>query len=287
MDGTAASGFETKYLHPSTGAEVVGLDLSRPLAAEQRSALDRLLAERGVLVFRGQRLDARSFARAVEETFGELMEQQLSQFTLRDFPIVGFVSNTDVDRATGQRLVRGEQYHTDHSNHPAPPRATALFAVAIPRAGGDTQFANVQAAYEELPGATKVRLEGLASLHAFQSGRSPRRIATPTPEERARMPEMVQPLVAAHPVTGRKGLYLNTARMEGIVGMDREEADALVAGLLMERATDRRYEYRHEWRVGDLVIWDNRTVLHKANGDVPPGERRYLYRVMVRGTPLR
>ena len=87
-------------------------------------------------------------------------------------------------------------------------------------------------------------------------------------------------------MTGRKGLYLNTARMEGIVGMDREEADALIAEL-MQRATDPRYEYRHEWRAGDVVIWDNRTVLHKANGDVPPGERRYLYRVMVRGTPLR
>jgi taurine dioxygenase len=259
--------------------------LAGPLGTGQRSALDRLLAERGVLVFRGQGLDARSFARAVEG-FGELMPQQLSQFTLPDFPIVGFVSNADADRATGQRVVRGEQHHTDHSNHPAPPRATALFGVAIPRTGGDTQFANVQAAYDGLPGAMKARLEGLASLHAFQSSRSPRRIATPTPEERARMPETVQPLVVAHPVTGRKGLYLNTARMEGIVGMDREEADALIAEL-MERATDRRYEYRHKWRPGDLVIWDNRTVLHKANGDVPPGQRRYLYRAMVRGTPLR
>jgi taurine dioxygenase len=281
----ATMGFEVRHLHPLTGAEVAGLDLAGPLSAGQRSALDRLLAERGVLVFRDQGLDARSFARAVEN-FGELMPQQLSQISLPDFPIVSFVSNADADRATGQRVVRGEQYHTDHSNHPAPPRATALFAVAIPRTGGDTQFANVQAAYDGLPEAMKARLEGLASLHAFQSSRSPRRIATPTPEERARMPETVQPLVVTHPVTGRKGLYLNTARMEGIVGMDREEADALIAEL-MRRATDRRYEYRHEWRAGDLVIWDNRTVLHKANGDVPPEERRYLYRVMVKGTPLR
>ena len=285
MDGAAGLGFEARQLHPFTGAEIVGLDLAGRLGAEQRSALDRLLAERGVLVFRGQSLDARSFAAAVE-SFGELMPQQLSQFTLPDFPIVGFISNADADRATGQRVVRGEQYHTDHSNYPAPPRATALFGVEIPRTGGDTQFANVQAAFDELPEAVKARVEGLASLHAFQSSRSPRRIATPTEEERARMPETVQPLVVRHPVTGRKGLYLNTARMEGIVGMDREEADALIAGL-MERATDRRYEYRHRWRAGDLVIWDNRTVLHKANGDVPPEQRRYLYRVMVKGTALR
>jgi taurine dioxygenase len=90
------------------------------------------------------------------------MPQQLSQFTLPDFPIVGFVSNADADRATGQRLVRGEQYHTDHSNYPAPPRATALYGVEIPRTGGDTQFAQMQAAYDELPAAMKARLEGLS-----------------------------------------------------------------------------------------------------------------------------
>jgi taurine dioxygenase len=214
MGDAATLGFEVRHLHPFTGAEVAGLGLAGPLSAGHRSALDRLLAERGVLVFRDQRLDTRSFAAAVEGTFGELMPQQLSQFALPDFPIVGSISNADADRATGQRVVRGEQYHTDHSNYPAPPRATALFGVAIPRTGGDTQFANVQAAYDGLPGAMKARLEGLASLHAFQSSRSPRRIATPTPEERARMPETVQPIVVAHPVTGRKGLYLNTARME-------------------------------------------------------------------------
>ena len=286
MGDAATFGFEVRPLHPFTGAEVMGLDLAGPLGAGHRAALDRLLAERGVLVFRDQRLDARSFARAVEGTVGELMPQQLSQFTLPDFPIVGFVSNADADRATGRRIVRGEQYHTDHSNYPAPPRATALYGVEIPRTGGDTQFAQMQAAYDELPAAMKAMLEGLSSLHAFQSSRSPRRIATPTPEERARMPETVQPLVVTHPVTGRKGLYLNTARMEGVLGMDRDEADALIAEL-MARATHPRYEHRHAWRAGDVVIWDNRTVLHKANGDVPTEERRYLYRVMVKGTPLR
>ena len=138
MGDAATLGFEVRHLHPFTGAEVAGLGLAGPPGACQRSALDSLLAERGVLVFRDQRLDARSFAAAVEN-FGPLMPQQLSQFTLPDFPIVGFVSNADADRATGQRLVPGEQYHTDHSNHPAPPRATALYGVAIPRTGGDTQ----------------------------------------------------------------------------------------------------------------------------------------------------
>jgi taurine dioxygenase len=284
MDATTITGFEVRHPHPITGAEVFGVDLSEPLTPETRTALDRLLAERGVLVFHDQSLDPRSFARAIEN-FGPLMPQQLSQFSLEGDPVVGFISNADVDKASGRKLVRGEQYHTDHSNYREPPKATALYGVDIPRDGGDTQFSNVQVAFDELPAEIKARIDGATSLHAYQSSRSPRLMATPTPEERARMPETVQPVVTKHPLTGRKGLFLNTGRMEGIDGMDRDEADRLLA-YLMERATDEKYEYRHKWRAGDVVIWDNRTVVHKANGDVPEGQRRFLYRVMVKGTKL-
>jgi taurine dioxygenase len=284
MSTTTDLGFEVRHPHPITGAEVIGIDLGAELSEGQRAALDRLLAERGVLVFHGQSLDPRGFARAMEN-FGELMPQQLSQFSLEGDPLVGFISNADADKATGKKVVRGAQYHTDHSNYAAPPKATALYGEAIPKTGGDTQFSNVQAAYDDLPAETKAKLEGAKSLHAFQSSRSPRPMVTPTEEERARMPETLQPVVTRHPLSGRKGLYLNTGRMEGIEGMDRDEADALIASL-MERATDPRYEYRHKWQPGDVVIWDNRTVMHKANGDVPPDQRRFLYRVMVKGTPL-
>jgi taurine dioxygenase len=284
MNATVETGFAVRHLHPTTGAEVSGIDLAAPLAAQTRAALDRLLAERGVLVFHDQTLDAQGFARAIEN-FGALMPQQLSQFSLDGDPLIGFISNADFDTASGRKLVRGEQFHTDHSNFREPPRATALYGVDIPQEGGDTQFCNVQAAFDELPAEIKAKIDGATSLHAFQSSRSPRLMATPTPEERARMPETVQPVVTRHPVTGRKGLYLNTARMEGIDGMDRDEADRLLE-VLMARATDDRHEYRHKWRRGDVVIWDNRTVMHKANGDVPEGQRRFLYRVMVQGPKL-
>jgi taurine dioxygenase len=284
MDMPIPAGFEVRHPHPTTGAEVFGVDLSKPLSPETRAALDRLLAERGVLVFHDQTLDAPGFARAMQN-FGDLMPQQLSQFSLDGDPLIGFISNADFDKASGRKLVRGEQYHTDHSNYAEPPKATALYGVDIPSIGGDTQFSNVQAAYEDLPDDIKAKIDGARSLHAFQSSRSPRPMATPTPEERARMPETVQPVVARHPLTGRKGLYLNTGRMEGIEGMDRDEADALLA-MLMQRATDARHEYRHKWRKNDVVIWDNRTVMHKANGDVPEDQKRFLYRVMVKGTRL-
>jgi taurine dioxygenase len=260
MDGVTTRRFEVQPLHPFTGAEIAGLDLAEPLGAGPRAALGQLLAERGVLVFRSQNLDPRSFARAVEN-FGELMPPPLPGG--RFAPAVGFVSNA----ANPAR----PSYGTDLSHHPAPPRATALYGVSIPHAGGDTQLVNMQAAYDALPADLRKRLETLKSQHV-----------APPPE---RLPTAVQPLVSTHPLTGRRGLFLDPARMAGILGMERGAADALIADLV-RRATAKRYEYRHRWRVGDLVIWDNRTVLHKDNADVPPQERIYLYRVLVKGTPL-
>jgi taurine dioxygenase len=116
-----------------------------------------------------------------------------------------------------------------------------------------------------LPEAVQARLDDALSCHAG-------------PDRRA-----VQPLVLRHPLTGRRGLCLDADHMRGILGMERGAAEALIA-LLLRHLADPRFEYRHRWRAGDVVLWDNRTVLHKANRDVPPGERRFLYRVMLRGT---
>jgi len=280
--------YEIRPLHTYTGSEVVGLDLSKALDRETRDRLDRELAERGVLVFRDQHLGPPDFIRAIEN-FGELMEQQVKKFSLPDHPIVGYISSRDLadpQPAAGSKAsVRGENYHTDHSNFLAPPKATALCAVDLPASGGDTQFVNVQAAYADLPAEMREKLDALRSRHVFQSSRSPRKFVALSDEERKAIPETEQPLVVSHPLTGRKGLYLNTGRMEGIVGLPDAEAASLIDGL-MSHATSEKYEYRHRWRPGDVVIWDNRTVMHKANADVPPDQYRYLYRLMVKGQPL-
>jgi taurine dioxygenase len=131
----------------------------------------------------------------------------------------------------------------------------------------------------------KARLAGLRCLHVRESSRSPRKMAKLTPEEAVKQAQALQPIVAIHPLTGRKGLYLNTGRMESIPGMPDEEAHKLIAEL-MAHATRPEYEYRHKWRKNDVVIWDNLTVLHQANGDAPPEELRYLLRLMIKGQPL-
>ena len=270
-------------LTPHTGAEVIGLDLTQESRPEITERLHKLLAERAVIVVRNQRLSPPQFMQAAQ-LFGELMPQMIERFTLPDFPLVGFVSSEDTDKPGGKRMVRGEQYHTDHSNYPAPPKATLLHAVTIPSAGGDTQFVNVQASYDDLPEETKRRIEGKRALHVYLSSRSPRRKAVLSDEDQARIPETWQPLVPRHPDSGRKGLYLNTAHMERVEGFGDEEGFALIAEL-MRHATQPKYEYRHRWRDGDMVAWDNRSVMHQANADYT--ERRYLYRLMVKGAPLK
>jgi len=269
-------------LTETTGSEVIGADLSQPQDSATVERLRQAFADRAVLVFRDQHLTPPDFIKAAE-LFGEIMPQQVLRFTLADHPLVGFVSSEDTDKPGGKRLVRGEQYHTDHSNFPAPPRATLLCAVDLPSTGGDTQFVNVHAGYDDLPEETKRRIDGLRVLHVFKSSRSPRRKVELTEEEKKKIPETVQPLVLVHPQNGRKALYLNTAHMERIIGMEDDEAFALINGL-MAHTTQPKYEYRHKWRAGDMVMWDNRSVMHQANGDYD--ERRFLYRLMLKGTPL-
>jgi len=155
--------------------------------------------------------------------------------------------------------------------------------VSLPSSGGDTQYVNMHEAYDELPGETKERIDGLKAIHVYLSKFSPRELR-PLSEESSRLVPLpgVHPLVRTHPENGRKALYLNPVRIEAIEGMEDEEALDLVAEL-MEHSIQKKYEYRHQWRYGDFVIWDNRSVIHKANPDYDMNERRYLYRLMLKG----
>ena len=276
--------FVWRELTPGLGAEITGLDLSQAVSADTAAALNAALARHAVLVFRDQAMDPAQFA-AAGELFGPLMPQQLKQFVLKDHPMVGYNSTHDLPRKNGKLQVRGENYHTDHSNEVCPPKATMLLAISLPSHGGDTQFVDVRQAHDDLPIEMQQRIQGLRSLHVHQSSRSPRSFAKLSDEALQAIPQTWQPLVIRHPDSGRAGLYLNTGRMEGIEGMAEDVSHALIEKLY-QHATQPRYEYRHVWRQGDMVIWDNRSVMHQANADYNPEELRYLYRLMVQGTPL-
>jgi taurine dioxygenase len=273
-----------KKLSPILGAEISGIDLSLPITDKLQVELNQLFAEYAVLVFPGQPLSPPQFMKAAE-IFGSLMEQQIKKFTLPQYPLVGYNSTKDLPIVNGKLQVRGENYHTDHSNDLEPPKATSLIAVEIPSFGGDTQFVDTRKAFDDLSNELKQKIIRLKSLHVHQSSRSPRSFAKLSADEMVKIPKTIQPLVIQHPDNKRAALYLNTGRMEGIEGMEEEEAYKLIEELY-SHATQPKYEYRHKWRVGDMVIWDNRAVMHQANADYDPNEYRYLYRVMLKGSAL-
>jgi len=264
-----------------TGAEVRAIDLSQPVEAATREALNHAFVQHSVLVFRDQSLSPAQLLNAVQ-LFGDAFPQHNTRFAIPDCPQIHYISNQD-SFPDGRRYIPGEGWHTDHSNDARPPKATVLHAVRLPDRGGDTQFANMHSAYDALPDATKQRLDGRLAIHVYQSSHSTRKLMGLSEENRARVPNAVlHPLVRTHPESGRKAIYLNPIRIEGILGMDHKEALPLLDELL-EHAIEPRFQYRHVWREGDLVMWDDRCLLHKANGDYDMSQVRYLYRIMLQG----
>ena len=274
------AGFSILPLTDHTGAEVTGLDFRTPIDGETRAALNGAFVEHHVLVIRDQEFSPDDFKAAVQ-LFGELQPHDKKEHHVPGFPDVSYVSNDEF--VNGRRIIPGETFHTDHSNHPRPPKATTLFAVDLPSSGGDTQYVNMHEAYDDLPAATKRRIDGLKAMHAYLSKYSPRPLGYLSEESAKKLPPPgLHPLVRTHPDNGRKALFLNPVRMESIVGMDDTDALKLIDEL-MAHATQKKYEYRHKWRHGDWVMWDNRSVMHQANPDYDMNERRFLYRLMLKG----
>jgi taurine dioxygenase len=277
----AAYSFSIKPLSAHTGAEIRGIDLSKPLDDATRAALNQAFVDHAVLCIREQKLFAPQFLEAMKN-FGDIFPQHNSRFALPECPQIHYISNQDKTE-DGKVFIPGEGFHTDHSNDEVPPKATALHAVKLPNTGGDTQFVNMYEAYEALPEATRKRIDGLQAKHVYQSKYSERKLPK-LPGERKKIETgaVLHPLVRTHPRSGRKAIYINPIRIEEIVGLTEAEALPLLDELL-EHATQEKFQYRHKWSSGDVVIWDNRCLLHKANGDYPVAEVRYLYRLMLKG----
>jgi taurine dioxygenase len=271
-------------LTPHTGVEVTGYDFRQSIDPDNHAVLRRAFVEHHVLVMRAQHLTPAQFETAMQ-LFGEIQLHDKKERHVPGHFGVDYVSNDQIEN--GRRIIPGETFHTDHSNHPRPPKATALFAVELPSRGGDTQYVNMHDAYDDLPQETRQRIDGLKAVHVYQSKYSPRPLGQISEVSRRNLPPPgIHPLVRIHPENGRKALFLNPVRMESIIGMEDKEALALIEEL-MRHATQKKYEYRHEWRHGDWVLWDNRSVMHQGNPDYDMRERRYLYRLMLKGeTPV-
>jgi taurine dioxygenase len=274
--------FQTEKLSSHMAAAVSGLDLNRLPDAATRSALLDVLHGNLVLCIRDQTLAPPVFRDAMAQ-FGTPM-QRLQLARTPECAEVNIISSEDRDElGDGRKLVNGANWHTDDSFMREPCSLTMLYGVVVPSTGGDTQFTNMYDAYADLPAEMKARIDGLKVIHKYSSSRKLTHVSTRPAEEMAAMPEATHPLVRTHPETHRKSLYLNPNRMERVAGMERDESDRLLDELI-RHATQMKYQYRHVWRRGDIVIWDNRCTMHKANADYPDGERRLMHRVIVAGT---
>jgi alpha-ketoglutarate-dependent 2,4-dichlorophenoxyacetate dioxygenase len=265
---------------PAFAAEVGDIDLSRPLAADDRAAIHAAFLQYAVLVFPGQDLTDDQHVSFARE-FGP-MEPNINSYAEevkkdRIDNRISDVSNLDADNRILDGASRKRQsglanrlWHTDSSFRHLPARASALYGRVIAPIGGHTEFADMRAAWDALPADLQERIAGLEACHSIFQSRAKIGFTDYTERERAALPGAVQVLVRTLPETGRRALYL-ASHIFRIVGMDDAEGTRLIDALVAH-ATERRFVHTHRWRVGDLVLWDNRCTMHRGTDY---DERRY------------
>lgn len=273
---------------PFFAGEVSGIDLTRPLTAGEAGSIEKGMDQYGVLVFHGQHVTdetqlafSRNFGR-LEEASGDLNWGKARRL---ESALVNDISNLDNDnrvlaRDDRKRLfsLGNRLWHSDSSFKEIPAKYSLLSARLIPSAGGDTEFADMRAAYDSLDDETKAEIADLVCEHSQIYSRSLLGFADFTDEDRIRFKPVLQRLVRRHPATGRKSLYL-ASHAGAIAGWPVPEARALLRDLI-EHATQRAFVYAHAWKQWDLAMWDNRATMHRAR-PFDPKEVRDMHRTTV------
>jgi len=271
-------------LDPALGAEVTGYDPAPGLAAEDAAAIKSALADYHLVCLRCDPLSPGAFAE-LAACFGEPQLQLLRDERDDVVPEVSVFDSTYQTaeaKPTDLRLDRRSGWHTDDSYFPRPAKITLLQALEIPLEGGETRFCNAQAAYEDLAEEDKAAWGSLRAVHSYDTRRAPARAQARKPEEEADTVDVEHPLIRTHDATGKKAIYFNSNRTDRIVGMARAESDALL-DRVHAHMTRPHYQYHHRWRIGDILIWDNRSVTHSVNMDFPVGQPRIHQRILLRG----
>lgn len=274
----------TGTLHPDFAAVVKGIDLGQPLTLDQVAAIDEALERNAVLVFRDQDL-SEDGQLAMARQFGEidlgLAKAKKTPVRLKHRELLD-MSNVGLDGAVvaadHQKIVSNianQLWHSDSSFQKPAARFSMLYAVVVPGEGGETEFVDMRAAYETLPPALKARIQGLRGKHHAFHSRLMLGDTNYTQEQLAAIEPAEWPLVRRQARTGRDFLFASV-HVQEICGLTVPEGRMLAADLI-EHATEPQRRYRHEWRVGDLVMWDNRITLHRGR-HFPLDQRRELRR---------
>jgi taurine dioxygenase len=281
----ARAGFAIAPFSAPLGAEVIGLDLSQPLSANDFAVLHRAHLDHHVLVLRDQRITPAQQV-AFSRRFGALQIHVLRQFQLASDPEVLVISNI---KENGQPIGLGDAghyWHSDLSYKAIPSLGSMLHAQELPADGGDTLFANQHTAYEALPAHLQRAIEGARAEHSYLARYAELQQRNPwrpnlTQAQIDEVVPAVHPVVRTHPETGRRALFVSEHFTTRIVGLPDNESRALLDELF-GHSTRPEHIYRHQWQPHDMVFWDNRSVMHLAAG-CPEHQRRKLYRTTIEG----
>lgn len=271
---------EIRLLGDKIGVEVTGVDVKR-LDQAGFERIYRAWLEHNVLVVRDQQLEIPDYL-VYSRRFGEVCPHPSKSTRHPDHPEITLLgaNKFNPDGSLNKRIyLRGaDSFHTDGAYDAEPFKATQLYAIAIPSRGGDTLFASMYEAYDALPARLRQRLEGRRG--AYKYGGRKQRTELLDPEDRDKEP-VYHLVLGTHPETGRRVLFFDPNKILFIEGLGKEESDAIIdelAGYMIQPTG----QYRHRWRKGDIVIWDNRCSYHKAAGDYPPEEERIHWRVSIK-----
>ena len=275
--GAVPPPLRTRPLSDALGLEILDVDLRVPqppaIVAQLREAWHQGL----IVLLRGQEL-----AEADQVRFAEYFgppARTLNVHNTGQHPSIMLISNIRKDGKPIGALPDGEmQFHTDQCYVERPAAASMLYAIEVPSVGGNTMFANAYRAYETLPAEIQRRIDGRTAINAYDYANAATSRGTRLGDG---VPHYSHPVVRTHPATGRKALYVNRLMTIAIEGLPQEESDALLA-MLFDHQEQRRFVYEHIWRVGDLLMWDNRCTLH-ARTDFAPTERRLMRRIAILG----
>lgn len=263
------------------GAEIIGIDFTRPINSDTQAKLIDAFASHHVLYFRDQGGLTTDHVLAASRVFDERLEAHaFAHFHHPDEPLIMVLSN----RVEGSGKPKGMRdagtfWHSDVAYKPKPAKATMLYSLEVPTSGGDTLFCNLTSAYDDLSAGMKTKLDGLKAWHyyaklkrdVFESGK----VISP--------PECLHPVVRTNPISGRKAIYITPAYTTRIDGMPEAESDALMEEIFAHCLQD-KYRMDYKWRAGDIVVWDNAAVMHSATTkDLDPTKFRTIWRTIISG----
>ena len=284
-----SSSLKITKLGEHVGAEATGVDLTKPIDDDTRKRLNDAVVEHIALVVRDQHFTPEQFLEA-SRVFGTPMVRPSGEHLLAGLPLVHQVSSRQVDK-TGYAKKVGTRWHTDHTNLEAPAKYTMLYAAELPRSGGGTSVCSMRAGYQALSPALKQRIDGLKTVNVIL-GSAVKYYGRGLADTRATQQQLnpdpvIHPLVVTHPQNGSKALFFNPLKTENIVGMTPEDTQELLEELIAT-AVQPEFVYTHQWRMGDMFLWDNRASLHRAGSDYDSAKdgHRTLYRIIIEGDKL-